>query len=353
MLNRKFVVRLFLSLLVSAFLIFLSLRNADLRAIAIAIAHADPWPVIGYAAILLLVHLVKTLRWWLLLIPIGPTSFRRVNTASAVGFMLLVLMPLRLGELARPLIVSRPSFEGEVPLRRSAALASCVVERVVDLLAVGVLGIISLHTLAATGHSAELAQRAATIVTAGVGVACVGMVVAFFLRVPAVRLIQRLLTPLSAGLAERLARLVDGFILGLHIGSFSRLLAFLGLTAAYWALHVCGFWLVAGAFGLPISPLMAATVLASQVVGIMIPAGPGMVGTSQFFTQLGLSIFIPGALTLPAMASRAAAYANTIWLLQFGQQVFTGLPFLIGGRVSLRGLFERRAPEPPRNAENS
>ena len=36
--------------------------------------------------------------------------------------MLLVLMPLRLGELARPLIVSRPSVEGEVPLRRSAAL---------------------------------------------------------------------------------------------------------------------------------------------------------------------------------------------------------------------------------------
>jgi glycosyltransferase 2 family protein len=346
MLNRKFVIRLLLSLLVSAFLIFLSLRNADLKSVGAAMAHAEPWPIIGYSLILLGVHLVKTLRWWLLLVPIGPTGFRRVNAASAVGFMLLVLMPLRLGELARPLIVSRPSVEGEVPLRRGAALASCVVERVVDMLAMGVLGIISLHMLAASGHSAELARRAATIVTAGVGFGCVGMVVAFFLRLPTVRFVQRLLNPLSPKLAERVSRLVDGFILGLHVGSLGRLLAFLGLTATYWALHVWGFWMVAGAFGLPLSPLMACTVLASQVVGIMIPAGPGMVGTSQFFTQLGLSIFIPGALSVPAVASRAAAYANTIWLLQFGQQVLTGLPFLLGGRVSLQGLFERREPEP-------
>lgn len=352
MLNRKFVVRLTLSLLVSALLIFLSLRNTDLSAIGAAIARADPWPVLGYAAILLLAHLIKTLRWWLLLVPLGPTGFRRVNAASAVGFMLMVLMPLRLGELGRPLIVSRPSREGELPLRRSAALASCVVERVIDLLAVSVLGIISLHLLAATGHSAELAQHAATIVTAGVGVVCVGMVFAYFLRLQTVRLIERLLTPISGGLAQRVSRLVDGFILGLQVGSFWSLLAFLALTATFWAMHVLGFWMVAGAFGLQITPLMACTVLASQVVGIMIPAGPGMVGTSQFFTQLGLSIFIPGALTVPSVASRAAAYANTIWLLQFGQQVLTGLPFVIGGRVSLQGLFERREPDAALSPEN-
>ena len=58
MLNRKFVIRLTLSLLVSGFLIFLSLRNANLRAVGVAIAHADPWPVVGYGLILLLVHLV-------------------------------------------------------------------------------------------------------------------------------------------------------------------------------------------------------------------------------------------------------------------------------------------------------
>jgi hypothetical protein len=114
----------------------------------------------------------------------------------------------------------------------------------------------------------------------------------------------------------------------------------------YWALHIWGFWLVAGAFDLDITPLMACTVLACQVVGIMIPAGPGQVGTSQFFTQLGISIFVPASLTVPAVAARAAGYGNTIWLLQFGQQVATGLLFLALGHVSLRGLFDRWEGDP-------
>ena len=42
--------------------------------------------------------------------------------------------------------------------------------------------------------------------------------------------------------------------------------------------------------------------------------------------------------SLPAV--RAAAYANTIWLLQFGQTVGLGLIFLVAGHVSLVSLFE-------------
>jgi hypothetical protein len=90
--------------------------------------------------------------------------------------------------------------------------------------------------------------------------------------------------------------------------------------------------------------LMAMTVLAIQVVGVMVPAGPGMIGTTQFFTQVGLSLFFPVA--IPQAAVRAAAFANTLWLLQFGQQVGLGLVFLLAGHVSLRGLFRSDAAAP-------
>jgi uncharacterized protein (TIRG00374 family) len=348
--SRKFIVRLLLSLAVSALLTYFSLRHADLGTMFAAVASAELAPILGYLVILLVVHLVKTVRWWLLLLPVGRVSFKRVNAASAVGFMLLVTLPLRLGELARPLLVSRPMDPGDVPLRRGGALASCVVERVVDCLAMGILGIISLRMLAAHGHAADYARYAATVVTLGFTAVCVALAFAYFARERAVALVRRAIQPFSRRIGERLARLVDGFILGLDLGSGSRVLAFLALTGVYWALHVWGFWMVAGAFGLELTPLMICTVLACQVVGIMIPAGPGMVGTSQFFTQLGVSIFIPGALTVPAIASRAAAYANVIWLLQFGQQLLTGIPFLVAGQASLTGLFESRdelpAPSP-------
>jgi hypothetical protein len=88
-------------------------------------------------------------------------------------------------------------------------------------------------------------------------------------------------------------------------------------------------------------------VLAANVVGMMIPAGPGAVGTAQYATQAGLSIFIPGALSATPEAVPAAAYAYSIWILQFAQQVLLGLVFVLAGHVSLAGLFQRADREEP------
>lgn len=342
----KLVVRVLLSLGVSGVFVFFSLRHTDLAAVWSAIGAADPGPVLGYLGILMVVHLVKTVRWGLLLRPLGTVHFKRLNAASAVGFMLMVVLPLRLGEIARPLLVARPSPGDDSRLPRTGALASCLVERIVDSLAVGVLGIISLFMLAPSGPQAELVRRGAILVTVAFGALCVALVFAFFMREQAVSLVRRIFRPVSYGLGERVAKLVDGFIRGLQLGGAWNVLLFLGLTGFYWSLHVWGFWMVAGAFGLSITPLMASTVLACQVVGIMIPAGPGMVGTSQFFTQLGLSIFVPASLTVPDVAARAAGYANVIWFLLFGQQVLTGILFLVLGHVSLRGLFDKWEGDP-------
>jgi uncharacterized protein (TIRG00374 family) len=336
----KFFLRLFFSCAISVVFIWISLRHTDLAAVGAALTAADPGPILLYLVLLLGVHVVKTLRWGVLLQPIGAVSFRRLNSASAVGFMLMVLLPLRLGELARPLLVSRPSPGDDTRLPRAAALASCLVERIVDFLVVGALGIVSLYSLSPAGDTAQLVQRAATLLTAGFAALCVGLTLAFFKRQQTVALLRRLIRPLSPGLAERASHLIDRFIGGLSLGSPASVLWFLTLTVAYWALHVWGFWALAQGFGFDITPLMTCTVIACQVVGFTIPAGPGSVGTSQFFTQLGLSIFVPASLAVAEVAARAVAYSNTIWFLQVGQQVVTGVAFLALGHVSLRGLFD-------------
>jgi uncharacterized protein (TIRG00374 family) len=343
----RLAVRVVLSLAVSGIFVLFSLRHTDPRAVLAAISAASPWPLLAYLGLLLVIHLVRTVRWGLLLEPLGHVGFRRLNSASAVGFMLLVTLPLRLGELARPLLISRPPSGAGPRLSRGGAFASCVVERIVDSLGIGVLGIVVLRALATTGTAADFARNASTVVAAGFAALCLALGIAFFMRDRAVSLLRRALAVVSNRFADRAAGMLDAFIRGLHLGSPSRVLAVLALTGVHWSLHVAGFWLLAPAFGLKLSAAMACTVLVCQVVGVMIPAGPGMVGTSQFFTQLGVSIFIPGALTLPDVAVRAAAYANTIWLLQFGQQVLLGLFFLVTGHVSLAGLFQ---PPPGREA---
>ena len=346
----KFALRVALSVGVSALFVWLSLRHTNVRAVGAAIARADPGRVVAYLGLLLLIHLVRTVRWGILLEPLGRVGFKRLNSAAAVGFMLLMLLPLRLGEFARPLLIARPppGHRG-VKINRSGALASCVVERVIDGISVGILGIVALRLLgeSASGRYAAFARKAAVLVAGGFGAVCVALVAAYFLRGPALRLTRACVGKVSPRLADSAAGMLDAFISALHLGSAWKLVAVLLLTAAYWGLAAFGLLLLAPAFGMHLLPLMAATVLAIQVVGVMVPAGPGMVGTLQFFTQIGLSLFVAGALTDPGASVRAAAYANTIWILQFGQQLGLGLIFLLAGHVSLRGIFGRDAASPP------
>ncbi len=337
------ILRTALSLLVSAFFVWLSLRHTNVGDVLGVMATAPMVPLFAYFVILLVIHLVRTVRWGILLEPVGSIPFGRLNSASAIGFMLLMVLPLRLGELARPLLVAR-TMDGEgSQLRRSGTLASCVVERVVDGLALAALGLGALQYAGATGRMADFARHASWLVGAAFLVLCVMLVVAVATRRQTTALLQRVLAPIAPDRVDQVTRMADGFLDALNLGSGRRMLAVIALTIAHWMLHVIGFMLMAPAFGLELTLFMACTVLAVQAVGVMVPAGPGMVGTSQFFTQAALSIFIPGALSVPDVAARAAGYANSIWMLQFSQQVMLGLVFWFAGRVSLAGLIGAHA----------
>src|SRR2546430_14946592 len=128
--------------------------------------------------------------------------------------------------------------------------------------------------------------------------------------------------------------MLDAFIGAVHLGSGWRLVWFFALTGLYWSLTAAALGALAPAFGFDgLTPLKLAVILTIQVVGVMVPAGPGMVGTMQFFTQAGLSLFVADG-----FSARGAGFANTVWLLQFSEQVALGLIFLVAGHVSLKGL---------------
>lgn len=335
----KTALRVALPVLFSALLIWLSLRKAPVGLVLEAIARSAKGPLVLYVCILLTIHLLRTVRWGILLEPLGHVGFKRLNSASAIGIMLLIVLPLRMGEFARPLLISRPP-EGKGPrLRRSGAMASIVVERVADGLFMGLLGVLTLHTLgdSVRGEYAVRARQVAVLVSLAFFSLVVLLGAAFFLRERAVALTRRLLAP-SPKLAEKASSMLDAFIGALHLGSGWKALGFFLLTATYWGCATLGLSVVAPAFGMKLTLLQACAVLTMQVVGVMIPAGPGMVGTLQLATQIGLSFFY-NAFDAGPEGVNAVAYANTVWLLQIAQQVVVGLFFMSTGHVSLRGLF--------------
>jgi glycosyltransferase 2 family protein len=130
----KRIVQAIVGLAVSGLALWLTLRGKDLGGVWLAMREADYRYLWLYLPFLVAIHLVRTVRWGILLEPVAKVPFARLNAASAVGFMALAILPFRLGEFARPyLVAERPR------IRVSAALSSVVVERVADGIFTGLL----------------------------------------------------------------------------------------------------------------------------------------------------------------------------------------------------------------------
>ncbi len=324
-------VQVLAGLAISGVALWLTLRGKDLAAIWAETRAADYRYLAPYFLVLAAVHLARTIRWGLLLAPVAKVPFARLNAVAAVGFMALFVLPFRLGEFARPyLVAERPR------LRVSSALSSVVAERAVDGIFMGALLVAALLAVPEGTPRLALLRTGAVIVSLAFAFLLVFLAVAYRNREAAVRLVSACLGPVSPRLARRAAGMLDAFIHGLRIlPSRRELVAFLALTVLYWGLNALGMAVLARGFGFQLGAVEALALLGVLVVGVMIPAGPGMVGTFQGAVVLGLALFAPPQ----EVATRGMAFANVLWAAQLFQVTALGLFFLFSRHVQIARLF--------------
>jgi conserved hypothetical protein len=293
--------------------------------------------VLPYLGILLLIHLSRTARWRALLASQERLRFRAVNDASAIGFMMLLVLPFRLGEFARPFLIAQRSS-----IRRSAAMTSVVLERIADGVFVSLLLRGLLFFVHGDATPVRLARYGANAMFAIFFGGFLFLLFAAWHHDRAVALVRGTLGRLSPTLGERASDVVDSFVGALKQAHRpSEMAAFIGWTVLYWGLNGLGMWVLMRAFPFQLSLPQTYVVMCLLVVGVMIPAAPGMVGTFQAAVKLGLSIFLPAAM----VNGPGLAYANVLWLCQTGQQIALGLLFLSLDQLSFRDLAGRLEQE--------
>jgi uncharacterized protein (TIRG00374 family) len=315
---------------ISAVALWLTLRGKDLGNVWEAIRKADYRYLLLYLPFWAVIHLSRTWRWGLLLEPVAKVRFGKLNAASSVGWMALMILPFRLGEFARPyLVAERPQ------LRVSAALSSVVVERVADGLFTALLLMACLLAVP-PGSPGFRGVRAAGVIMGAVFLVALGfLLVAYRNRRGAARFLERCLAPMSPRMAKRIASMTEAFIHGLCIvPSRGKVLLFFVLTVVYWGFNGWGMQVLAQGFGLHLDFLQSTTLLGVLVIGVMIPAGPGMVGTFQAAILIALGMFFPKAV----VAREGMAYANVLWAVQLALQVGLGLVFLFSRHIRLAQL---------------
>lgn len=285
--------RVVVSLLLTAVLVALFVWNVDLGEVAAALARAS-LPLVAASALLgLLSYWLRVLRWQLILAPAGGVSHREALLATVVGYAAMALLPARMGDLVRPLVVAR-----RTPLSTSAALASILTERIFDLWTVVAAFLVFALWPPAMPELGEAARvNLARLHTSGL-VAMAGMVLGTLLLLALFRF-QRRFVALLGGLAGRVRAswrapveaFLGHFLDGLRVLQRpGQLLLTLAASAAVWGVIYWQLQVSLAALGVTL-PLRACFLLvALSVIGLAIPT-PAGVGGFHAALQFGLTSF--------------------------------------------------------------
>lgn len=341
--------RLFVSLLVAgAFLLVMKRGGVPVLPRPEYFRFVRWWTVPTYFASLLIVHWFRAWRWIYLLRPVAKVSTSRIIAYAWVGFFAIMMLPLRMGEVVRPILLRR---EGRIS--GSAAMGTIAAERVLDGLYVALLLAatlwlvprLPLHGVVFGGFPVEQVVHYGYLTVAVFSAALA--VLAFFLaaRKLAERLTAAVVGVVSQRLASRLSRMVGDLADGLRsLPDPSLMGPFMLQTTVYWTVNALGMWLLGYGCGLPMTPSQGFAVMGVLAMGILLPAGPGLFGPFQYSVYLALRMFYPESEVL----SKGSVYVFLMYACQFVFTTITGLASLWWARIDPRtALDETSASEPP------
>lgn len=321
--------RIGVSIGISALFLWLAVRGVHWEEAAEALAGANYFWVVLMLPVTVWTLFIRAQRWRVFLQGVGVPPLRPLVSATNIGFMANMILPLRIGEVIRPVMLSR---RAKLPL--SGVLASVLLERIFDMFTI----------LFLFGVSASLVNVSDEVrqwgwMLTGLAVAVAGVIVL-------IRLQERLALRIARWMADRLPAHLGDSAYGFAEG-FVRALEMLDSPMAYvrafaWSLYlwvaisvvyVFGFW----AFHMDVPELRGALVLTTLVaIAVSVPSAPGFIGSFQLGCVLGLRIF--GIKESPALA-----FSLIVHLSQFVGVIGAGLYSLWVENISLR---EAEAVEP-------
>jgi uncharacterized membrane protein YbhN (UPF0104 family) len=192
-------------------------------------------------------------------------------------------------------------------------MAAVAVERIADgLFNVGLFFML-LSTLPSEAIPTEV-RHLSRVALVGFGGGLIFLIAAYFARGPVLAILRKLVSPLSEKLADKLIYLTNTFIDGLAaLGSTSRFLGFIFLTAFFWLANGVTTWMLASSYTGDLPLAAGSFAICATVFAVMIPAGPAFAGTMEAGFRLGLTPY--GVTASEAAVVAIAAHAIHLVLM--------------------------------------
>jgi uncharacterized membrane protein YbhN (UPF0104 family) len=318
------------SLLAAALLLALVVRFGRIDLWPDPLVLPAPWLFVAACAMQIPYTLARALRLRFVLDPLVAAASGRASArfdwrvlqgSGMLSYPIVIVLPFRLGELSRPLLLTRAEQPG---VGFAESVSAIAVERVVDGLVV--VGMLFFGLGFASLANAQDAPEAIAYVRGFGRLMAITFVLGLAVLVAAAARpaqFERIVSRTVPGKFGRRAAAAAGRIAGTIAVLFNwrRGLPFVLWSLAYWCLTICQLWLVLLACGLELGFADAAAVVAIVGLTIQLPGGPAQAGSFQ----LGMAAAL-GLLTAPTEHDAASSFAALMYLLQLGGACALALP---------------------------
>ena len=371
-----FIVGILISIICS----WLFARKIEWSQLSVALKDAKYIYTIPTLILIFVSHYLRAVRWSALIAPIKKVSVLNLFSATMIGFMANSVLPARIGEIIRPVMVAKKE-----KVKVTASFATVVMERIFDMLGIIVFASLLFFFLPADtlqDKSVSMinhAEASTEVVRAeyvnekpGVPLSVVNeeseaeasntikqlkkwsIVMAFFGILAITSLFLLSLYPKKAGavfekllflfpyhLKDKLVNLLHSFISGLQVFDHKTKLLWIGvLSLIIWFFNATPIYMLCYAFDIKLSFAGACFVMVCLCLAIALPQAPGFIGVFQIAVQKTLIIFGVGL-------SSAQSFAIILWALSVIPVTIVGLLFLWREGVSFGEIshYDEEVPE--------
>jgi glycosyltransferase 2 family protein len=302
--------------------IFIFIRPADIAA-ALRTARYD-YLALSAAGVLAFM-LLRAVRWRFMLDNRVPWS--RVFHIQNIGYMLTMLLPFRIGDVARAVLI------GNVPpVSVAQGISTMVIERVLDLLFIVALLPLTLANVPRLPAEVQTAARLSTIAAVAL---IVVLIVAANQRLLANRLATAILNRIPALDTVAWTRRADDLLAGLSsLTNLRNGLILVTLSILTWLPIILAYY--SGLLAVNIQPTlaMAGFVVCAAALSITVPSSPGQVGVFH----AGVTFALVQILGQPAAES--ASFAILYHALNFVTMVILGTIGIYGAGKTFGAVLE-------------
>lgn len=319
--DRKTIIKIFIGTVIGCLAVYFAFRGVSFSQLGIVITSATPWILAAGIGIVLINVSIIALRWWLMLLRKWQGSeYKTLLGGVYLGQMFNILLPARLGELARIYFVSE-----RIEITKSGLLGSLVLEKVIDVIT---FGLALLLLITAVSLPAWVSEPGKTLIALSL-ISLISIIVLVLWGRRFLTWITPLLKRMPSSWGERIAGILERALTGFDsMRDWRRQLPIWTLSVLSLVLSTLTNYIILRAVDIQVPFTAALFVLIVLQVGSAPPSAPGKLGVFHYLTVLALSAF-------GVDKSLALAYSLLLYVVALMPKVVIGVAVLIFSRWRL------------------